>query len=380
MLSSAFSPSRAVPFRWLAAAVVGGMLLAGCGDKKEAQATQAAAKVNKEELTVHQINAVLARQRALPAEQADAAARRVLEGLIDQELAVQKAAEMRLDRDPRVVQAIEAMRREIIARAYVEKIGEGAGRPSAAEVKKYYDDNPALFRERRVFQIQEFNVQATADQVAALGAKLQAARPPLDVAQMLRADDLKFSASQTVRAAEQVPLDRLPQLAALKDGQALVTPVPGGASVVQVVASRAQPIDEARAAPAIEQFLLNDRKRRLVSQDLKALRNAAKIEYVGKYAGAVPAADAASAPSMADAAASAAAALEPPSLPGAASAAAAAGADSSFRGARFGARSSSTSSSRGTRTSVTAVACWKGFVGSRPGSSRRMSPRRPSTW
>jgi len=326
MLSSAFSPLPASPSRWLIAALVGMSVLAGCGDKKESQPTQAAAKVNKEELTVHQINAVLARQRALPPEQADQAARRVLEGLIDQELAVQKAAEMRLDRDPRVVQAIEAMRREIIARAYVEKIGEAAGRPSAAEVKKYYDDNPALFRERRVYQIQEFNVQAPADRVGSLRDRLQAAKAPVDVAQLLRADDLKFTAAQSVRAAEQVPLDRLAQLAQLKDGQVMVSPVPGGASVVQVMASRAQPIDEARAAPAIEQFLLNDRKRRLVSQDLKALRNAAKIEYVGKYAGASPLADADSAPSVADAAASAAAALdsrpaaEPP--PGAASSAA----------------------------------------------------------
>jgi EpsD family peptidyl-prolyl cis-trans isomerase len=310
MLASAFSPISASPPRWVVAALVGAALLAGCGDKKDGQPTQAAAKVNKEELTVHQINAVLARQRALSPDQAEAASRRVLEGLIDQELAVQKAAEMRLDRDPRVVQAIEAMRREIIARAYVEKIGEAAGRPSAAEVKKYYDDNPALFRERRIFQIQEFNVQATADQVAALRDRLQAAKSPLDLAQVLRADNLKFSTAQTVRAAEQVPLDRLPQLAALKDGQALVTPVPGGASVVQMMASRAQPIDEGKAAPAIEQFLLNDRKRRLVSQDLKALRNAAKIEYVGTYAGSSPPAEAVSAPSVADAAASAAAALE----------------------------------------------------------------------
>ena len=41
-------------------------LLVGCGDKKEKTATQTAAKVNKEEITVHQINFVLAQQRGLP--------------------------------------------------------------------------------------------------------------------------------------------------------------------------------------------------------------------------------------------------------------------------------------------------------------------------
>lgn len=271
--------------RALATCVLGAMLLAGCGDKKDTPSTQAAAKVNKEELTVHQINAVLARQRPVAPAQADEAARRVLEGLIDQELAVQKAAEMRLDRDPRVVQAIEAMRREIIARAYMEKIGEGAGRPSPAEVKTYYEGNPALFRERRIYRLQEYSVQAPPEQVTALVERAQSAKAAApDLAHVLRAADLKFSGGPVVRAAEQVPLDRLPQLAALKDGQAMVVPAPGGASVVQVVASRLQPIDEARATPAIEQFLLNDRRRKLVTQDLKSLRSAAKIEYLGSFA------------------------------------------------------------------------------------------------
>ena len=38
-------------------------LLAGCGDKKEKAASQTAAKVNKAEVTVHQINFVLQQQR-----------------------------------------------------------------------------------------------------------------------------------------------------------------------------------------------------------------------------------------------------------------------------------------------------------------------------
>jgi EpsD family peptidyl-prolyl cis-trans isomerase len=270
--------------RCLGVALLGLALLGGCGDKLDKPSTQAAAKVNKEELTVHQINAVLARQRTPSSEQADVAARRALEGLIDQELALQKSAELRLDRDPRVVQAIEAMRREVIARAYVEKIGEGAGVPTAEEIKKYYIENPALFRDRRIYRLQEFSVQASPEQASALQERLRAAKPPVDIVQLLRAGDLKFTSSQSVRAAEQVPLDRLQQLANLKDGEAMIVPAAGSISVLQVIASRPQPIDEVRATVAIEQFLLNDRKRKLVSQDLKALRAAAKIEYLGAFA------------------------------------------------------------------------------------------------
>ena len=55
-----------------------------------------------------------------------------------------------------------------------------------------------------------------------------------------------------------------------------------------------------RATPAIEQFLLNDRKRKVVGDDLKALRKSAKIEYVGTYAADAKAA-AAEAPAASEA-------------------------------------------------------------------------------
>jgi hypothetical protein len=62
------------------------------------------------------------------------------------------------------------------------------------------------------------------------------------------------------------------------------------------VGSRSQPIPLDKATPAIEQFLLNARKRELVANDIKAMRAAARIEYVGKFAEA--AASAGSAPAI----------------------------------------------------------------------------------
>ena len=104
------------------------LLLAGCGGNKET-ASQTAAKVNRDEITVHQINFVLQQQRGLRPEQADAAGKQILERLIDQQLALQKAGDLKLDREPAVVQQMEAAKREILARAYLEKVGEGAAKP-----------------------------------------------------------------------------------------------------------------------------------------------------------------------------------------------------------------------------------------------------------
>lgn len=260
------------------------VVLTGCGEKKDKPASQTAAKVNKEEITVHQINFVLQQQRGLAPEQAASASKLALERLIDQELALQKAQDQKLDRDPRVVQQLEAARREIIARAYAEKIAAGAPKPSAAEIKTYYDAHPALFKERRVYNLQELAIQAKPEQVGELQAKLAAAKDVPDFINYLKANDFKFAANQAVRAAEQLPLVGLDKFAQMKDGQTIFTRTPAGAQVVILAGARSQPVDEARASPAIEQFLWNERKRKVVEDDIRALRGAAKIEYVGDYA------------------------------------------------------------------------------------------------
>jgi EpsD family peptidyl-prolyl cis-trans isomerase len=270
---------------WTTAALCAALVLAGCGDSaKKDRASQTAAKVNKEEITVHQINFALQQQRGVRADQTEAASKEILERLIDQELAVQRAADLKIDRDPRVVMQLEAARREILSRAYFDRVGEAAAKPTPDEVRKYYDDNPALFSQRRVYSLQELVIDATPEQVAELRKQLAEAKSVEDFVAWLRANGYKFAANQAVRAAEQLPLTSLPAFAAMRDGQAVFNTTPTGAQVVVVAGSRMQPVDLQQATPAIEQFLLNDRKRNLVQDDLKSLRTAAAIQYVGRFA------------------------------------------------------------------------------------------------
>ena len=271
--------------RWIPLLVVAtAVLLVGCGEKKDKAASQTAAKVNKDEITVHQINFMLQQQRNLRPDQTDAASKQILDRLVEQQLALQKADELKLDRDPRVVQQMEAARREILARAYVEKVGEAAPKPTAEEIKKYYDDKPELFRERRVYSIQEIAIEAPPDQLQELRDKLSAAKNINEFVDYLKAAGLRFSGNQAVRAAEQLPFNTLEAMSRMKDGQAMVVPSPTGAQVIVLAGSRMQPASEEQSRPAIEQFLLNERKRKLVEEDMKALRAAAKIEFVGKFA------------------------------------------------------------------------------------------------
>jgi hypothetical protein len=183
-----------------------------------------------------------------------------------------------------VVQQIEAARREIIARAYLEKLSEGAPKPTPAEVEAYYQAHPALFSQRRVYNLQEINIEAAPEQLDDLKKALVGAKSFADFVAYLKSNNFRFNGGEAVRGAEQLPLASLDQFAKMKDGQAILNARPKGAQVIHLAGSRSEPVSLDRARPAIEQFLLNERKRKLIADDLLALRNAAKIVYVGDFA------------------------------------------------------------------------------------------------
>lgn len=283
----AFARQRSVRLMALLPVVIAASLAAGCGDKgkSEAKASQAAARVNGEELTVHQINQVLERQQGLKPEQVEGASRQVLEGLIDQQLAVAKAEEQKLDRDPQVVQALDAARRNILARTYLEKAAAAAvGAPSADDVRKYFDAKPYLFSQRKVYALQEFTVPTTPDVAKALQDKLKTTKTPAAFLEVLKESGVKFSANQVTQAAEGLPLAIVDKLAQVGEGEALYINGPDGFKALVVVATKSQPVTLEQAKPAIEQFLTAERRREFVQKEVKNLRSAAKIEYIGKFA------------------------------------------------------------------------------------------------
>jgi EpsD family peptidyl-prolyl cis-trans isomerase len=271
---------------------------AGCGKKDGAEtkakaATQVAARVNAEEITVHQVNNVLNRNRNVKPETASMAKREILDRLIELALAKQEAIQTQLDRSPEVMQAIEAARAEILARAYIEKVAAAQPRPTDEEVKKYYADHPELFAQRRVFSIEELVVEAKSGLTAGLREQVAKARSLQDVADWLKSQDVKFTANRGVRAAEQIPLERLPKLQSMKDG-AIDLFGEGGApfQVIRIVASKPAPVDEATATPRIQQFLFNRRSTELVAKEMKRLKDKAEITYAGEFADEVAAANA----------------------------------------------------------------------------------------
>lgn len=268
---------------WLSALAVVLSLTACSGEDKKKPASQVAAKVNSAEISVHQINAVLSRAGALSAEQVAQASREVLEQLIDQELLVQKATEKKLDRDPTTMQALEAARRQILSQAYLEQIASSVAKPTPEEIKAYFDKHPELFSERRIYRLQELIVTATAEQSAAVQEQVAKSKSLNELVAWLTANNIKFAGNAATKGAEQLPLELLPRLHQMKDGQVSLFPAPGGLLIVQLVASQIAPLDLAAATPLIEKFTTNQRRSEMAAKEVTQIRAAAKIEYQGNF-------------------------------------------------------------------------------------------------
>ena len=277
-------------------AVLVALSLAGCGDKGSGKESQVAAKVNGDELTVHQLNFELAKVGNLSQDQAKQAANQVLKSMVDEQLLVQKAVADKLDRDPQVVQALDAARRQILAQSLLQRLIAGQTKPSDAEIVDYYGKNPALFSDRRIYRLEEVNVQVTPASLATVKAQLQKTTNLGDFGLWLKEQKIPARGGQVTKAAEQLPLELLPHLEKMKSGQTFIFTSPGTLTIVALIGSESHPLTQEQARPMIERFLANAKKREVADAELKKLKASAKIEYLGDYAKLVEAAASAPVP------------------------------------------------------------------------------------
>ena len=260
-------------------------LSSGCSRKDgEKAATQVAAKVNSDEITVHQVNYILVRAKNISPDAVDKAKREILNRLIDEELAKQQAIKQRLDRSPGVVQAIEASKTEILARAYFEQIAAAQPKPTEVEIKKYYQDHPELFSQRRIFNLEEILVLPKPGLDTGLKEQTAKAKSMQEISAWLKARDAKFAETKGTRAAEDIPLDLLPKLQTMKDGEIRLIATNGPLQVFHLVSSTTVPVDETKAGPRIERFLFNQRSAEAIAKEMKQIKEKAHIEYVGEFA------------------------------------------------------------------------------------------------
>ncbi|NDV13148.1 EpsD family peptidyl-prolyl cis-trans isomerase [Crenobacter caeni] len=254
------------------------LALAGCGEKK-APASQVAARVGETELTVHQLNAAMPTLSAGLAGEGEDVQKAVLKRMVERELLVQRALTDKLDQDPKIMLALDNARQDILAKAWLDTQVAQLARPTPEQVARYYADNPALFAQRKLYQLQKLTLEnrkgvaEEVDRLLAGGGSLQS------LAQWASEHKLPFNAEAGTVAAEQVPLGVLEKLAALAPGQSLTLAEGNRVVVLRVAGVEQAPRAEAQAAGEIEQFLLSRERQQQVSRLLAQLKKDSPVEY-----------------------------------------------------------------------------------------------------
>jgi EpsD family peptidyl-prolyl cis-trans isomerase len=261
------------------------LVMAGCSKHEEAGkgSTQVVAKVNGNEITVHQLNFALSKAGKIDQAQLKPASEKVLQQMVDIELLKQKAIDAKLDRDPNVLQVLEATKQQILAQAYMQKVSAKQAAPSSDDIKKFYDTHPELFSERNVYVIQEFVVKDGNQHASEIEAGISAAKTADDLGKWLKDNNYVFNANASRKAAEQLPLDLLKKLNTLKTGDTLIVKGPDALVLLFLAKVDRQPVDVEKAKPVIQQYLVNSGQQTLIKNEVAALRKEAKVEFYGDF-------------------------------------------------------------------------------------------------
>lgn len=265
---------------WASAFLVIAAGMSACGGSKEKKAGQTLASVNGEEITVLQLNEELQRAN-VSAVQQEAASKQLLESLIDRQLLQSEAAKEKLDREPKVVQAIERAKSLIIAQAYMQKRVGTIARPTKAEVEKYFTSNPQFFSQRKQFDMRELII-ATADMNDDLKAAMDSAKSLEDVATWLDTHKVKYGRAQLSRTSADLAPELSGKLLSMPKGQLFIIREGDRTLLISLADVKDNPVTLDAASPQIEQFLFNKKSKEAADAELARLRAAAKIEYLNK--------------------------------------------------------------------------------------------------
>ncbi len=265
--------------------LLGGLsLLAGCpvGDKVSTDASQVAATVNGDELSIHQVRSMLAIRPNL-ANLGPGAAQAALNLLVEQELAAQAARKAGLDKSPDVIQALEVTKREVLAKAFQDQIIAKLTQPDTQDVDRYYEQHPELFAHRKRYTLVETTVRGSRDVLAPIMDKVEHGATADVIKSLLLATRLPIDSRTFSLMSEELPLDVLPRMVYLKEGQSIGVMQEQGLVVITVVHAEEQSLSRHQTDQAIRAALFSEARRKVLDEAMTSLRKQSKVAFNPPY-------------------------------------------------------------------------------------------------
>lgn len=255
-------------------------LLVGCDDAAPKGNTQVAATVNNEEITVHQLNQAIGAmgEKALNADQ-QALRASVLQNMIVQTLLEQEAEKSDLDREPYVMQSVEAAKRQVLASAYMQQLATTNPSISDADIENYYSANTDLFANRKLFVYEQVTVESDISKFENAQNKLQQIEDLTDFTTWLEKNAIPFKTITKSKTSENIPQNLRQALSTLDIGQVGYLNLADGLVVFEIKDKQLQPVELEMVSSAIRDHLRSQQRKAQIEQTVQSLKKAAVIKY-----------------------------------------------------------------------------------------------------
>ena len=253
-------------------------MMVGCQSKEGATpSSQVVAKVNGDEITVHQINAELQHLHgAIPNTQT--VTKRVIDGLVDRQLLVQEAIKLNIDRTPEVQQLVDAARAQIYAQAYLSRKTASIKPASDADINQFIQAQPGLFSQRKIFETTDVVFANNPDKVDY--QKLQAQVTNLEeLKTWLETNHISYDVATEKLPSEALPSQALTMLAQVKQGDLLFMRDDLKVIVRSVNNIVESPLNESQSVAVAQKIINNKQREQFIQNELSRLRKLSKIDY-----------------------------------------------------------------------------------------------------
>lgn len=257
------------------------LFFTACVDEENSTA-QTLAQVNGTNITATQFHSLL---RQLPPNALDSNGRKnIASKLIDQELAVQKAIELKLDRQLKVLNQLEQAKREILAGAYAEYIANDIGPVSPNEISKYFNNHPELFTQRKIFHLDEFILPFNLRENEAFFKLVKKGGVSTEEIKIwLRENKIDFRLNGAIRPAESLPTQTLTKLNQAKIGDLVLFETPKTIILYLVTSTKKAPLTWEESKNSIAEYLHKIDAKKALLKDISFQRSKAEIRLFNEF-------------------------------------------------------------------------------------------------
>ena len=249
-------------------------ILTACSDSEGV-----AAHVNHEPITITQVDWLL-EQRGIDSTLASKDQRRAaLDELVEQELFAQEA-----DRNAISDQvAIQYAEKNRLARAYAQTLLDSMGDPGPQVVATYYNAHPALFAERRQYQLQQVAIDGPEELTEQIDQTLESMGSLNELLTWLKERALPYQVGASIKSADELPMDMIDYLQTAVEGEVIKIPRENGIDILQVVSIEDASLSLEDASADIRKYLRNRGTEAFLKQAAAQLRANARIELHGEF-------------------------------------------------------------------------------------------------